>query len=232
MSETFDQAAYWKERHRKLRGDHRATGNISRSPEQMLQRKIVQAYFYSTLVNALMAERRDPRSWRAGSSGTTEEVLDIGFGTGFLGSLLTLQGISYTGYDLSEVAVEDAAAMCPQAAYKLHNIVETPAQPSDVIIVSEVLFHIVDDAQWMSALKNIAAGLRPNGVFFFTETFVPQIQPGPAHFKARTRAMYVEALERHGMRFVRPDELKLAAMPVLKQYDPFKLSVHFVRLMA
>lgn len=231
MTESFDQAGYWRERHKKLRGDHRATGNISRSPEQMLQRKLVQAYFFNSLVLALLAESG------AGEPGSTQpnsprvpDVLDIGFGTGFLGSLLVLSGIRYTGYDLSEVAMEDSAAMCPKGRYLMRNIVQDAAMESDVIIASEVLFHIVDDAQWEAAIGNIAAGLRPTSTFIFTETFVDKIQPGPPHFKPRTRSLYAEAFRRHGMLFVRPGELRLAQMPAFEQYASFRKSVHFVRL--
>jgi SAM-dependent methyltransferase len=221
MAEAFDQAAYWKERHRKLRGDHRATGNISRPADQMLQRKIIQAYYFSALLRTLRAEAGDR---------LPSEVLDIGFGTGFLGSLLVPSGFDYTGYDLSEVAVEDSSAVCPEARYLVRNIVREAAQPSDFIIASEVLFHIVDDAEWSAAIGNIAAGMRPAGIFLFTETFVAELKPGPPHFKARTRAMYEAALAVHGLRFIRPEELRLAAMPVFNQYASFKGSMHFVRL--
>jgi SAM-dependent methyltransferase len=231
MTDTFDPVAYWKERHRKLRGDHRATGNISRSPEQMLQRKLIQAYFFAGMISTLLAAARDGRSWLADApvADVRRGVLDIGFGTGFLGSLLIPQGVPYTGYDLSEIAVEDAAKIAPGATYMLHDIVRAPAQPSSVILASEVLFHVVDDAQWHDALGNIAAGLDQSGLFMFTETFVATIEPGPLHFRPRTRGMYVDALARHGLRFVRNDELSLAAMPVFNQYQRFKQSLHFVR---
>jgi len=225
MAEDFDQVAYWRERHRKLRGDHRATGNISRSPEQMLERKIIQAYFFSAVVRAILAEKRDPSSWLAGSG---RRVLDIGFGTGFLGSLLAAD-LPYAGYDLSEIAMEDAARMCPEGRYSLRNIAREPAEPAEIIIASEVLFHIVDDADWRAALRNIASALPPDGIFLFTETFVERVAPGPAHFKPRTRLLYEEALEAAGLRFLRPGELRLADRPVFNQYAPFLRTAHFVR---
>jgi len=225
MAEDFDQVAYWRERHRKLRGDHRATGNISRSPEQMLERKIIQAYFFSAMVRAILAEKRNSASWLAGSG---RRVLDIGFGTGFLGSLLA-PDLPYAGYDLSEIAMEDAARMCPEGRYSLRNIAREPAEPAEIIIASEVLFHIVDDADWRAALRNIARALPPDGIFLFTETFVERVAPGPAHFKPRTRVLYEEALEAAGLRFLHPGELGLADMPVFNQYAPFLRTAHFVR---
>ena len=225
MAEDFDQVAYWRERHRKLRGDHRATGNISRSPEQMLERKIIQAYFFAAMVRAILAEKRNSASWLAGSG---RRVLDIGFGTGFLGSLLA-PDLPYAGYDLSEIAMEDAARMCPEGRYSLRNIAREPAEPAEIIIASEVLFHIVDDADWRAALRNIARALPPDGIFLFTETFVERVAPGPAHFKPRTRVLYEEALEAAGLRFLHPGELGLADMPVFNQYAPFLRTAHFVR---
>lgn len=225
LSASFDQAAYWRERHRKLRGDPRAAGNISSPPEDVLQRKIVQAYFFAALVRSILAEKRNPSSWLAGSG---RRVLDIGFGTGFLGSLLA-PDLPYAGYDLSEIAMEDAARMCPEGRYSLRNIAREPAEPAEIIIASEVLFHIVDDGDWRAALRNIARALPPDGIFFFTETFVERIEPGPAHFKPRTRVLYEEALEAAGLRFLHPGELRLADIPVFNQYPPFLRTAHFVR---
>lgn len=197
----------------------------------MLQRKLVQAYFFSAVVQALAAEIFPLKSTQGSLSavGTPIEVLDIGFGTGFLGSLLTLAGFRYSGYDLSEVAVEDSAAMCPDADYSVRNIVDSAAPANDVIIASEVLFHIVDDWQWESALGNIRKGMRETSILMFTETFVGAVKQGPPHFKPRTRAMYSEALRRNGLRFVRPEELLCGRMPVFNQYVKFTNSVHFVR---
>jgi SAM-dependent methyltransferase len=159
-------------------------------------------------------------------------VLDIGFGTGFLASLLVPQGIPYIGYDLSEIAIEDAATMTPGAIYLQRDIVREPAQQSRIILASEVLFHIVDDALWLNALGNIAAGLPENGIFVFTETFVEHIEPGPPHFRPRTKAMYESALAQHGMRFVREGELAVTRLPVFNQYEHFRASLHLVRINA
>ncbi len=225
LSASFDQAAYWRERHRKLRGDPRAAGNISSAPEEMLQRKIVQAYFFAAVVRSILAEKRNPSSWLAGSG---RRVLDIGFGGGLLGSLLA-PDLSYAGYDLSEIAVEDAARMCPEGRYSLRDIARAPAEPAEIIIASEVLFHIVDDADWRAALRNIASALPPDGVFLFTETFVERVELGPPHFRRRTRAMYEQALEAAGLRFLLPGELRLADSPVFRQYPPLLRTTHFVR---
>lgn len=225
MPKPFDQAAYWRERHRKLRGDHRATGNISRPSEEMRQRKIVQAYFFASLVHAVLAEKRKSQGWLAGPG---RRVLDIGFGNGLLGSLLA-PDLPYVGYDLSEIAVEDASRICPEGRYRRHDIVTSRAEAAEIIIASEVLFHIVDDGQWREALRNIAAGLPADGLLFFTETMVDRIEPGPAHFKPRTRAMYEAALSDAGLRFLRPEELRLAEAPVFGEYAPFVRSAHFVR---
>jgi len=225
LSASFDQAAYWRERHRKLRGDPRAAGNLSSAPEKLLQRKIVQAYFFAALVQSVLAEKRDPSSWLAGSG---RRVLDIGFGAGLLGSLLA-PDLPYAGYELSEIAVEDAARMCPQGRYSLRDIARAPAERAEIIIASEVLFHIVDDCDWRAALRNIAAGLPPDGIFLFTETFVERVESGPPHFRPRTRAMYEQALEAAGLRFLQPGELRLADSPVFRQYAPLLRTAHFVR---
>ena len=222
-ADNFDQVAYWRERHQKLRGDHRATGHISRSPAEMRQRKVYQAYYYAAILH-LLKKQFFPEGETA--------ISDIGCGTGFLASLVSEVGFSYFGYDISPVAVEDSAAMAPAANFSIHNIVEAPPKPADIVIASEVLFHIVDDAQWHNAIANIKAAMKPNGVFMFTETFVAEIDDNmPKHFRPRTRAMYVEALAKHGLRFMDDGEAITSRIPVFTENSNYRTTMHLVTVL-
>lgn len=221
MQETtnFDQVAYWLDRHEKLRGDHRATGNITTSHAEMLHRKLYQAYLFSTIANML----RDtvlPGGVRLAT------VLDIGFGTGFLASILSNTGFIYTGFDLSAIAVEDASRLAPSANLFVKNIVYDSAPISDIIFASEVLFHIVDDEQWLAAIKNISSAMHSRSILIFTETFVSSMTKSPPHFRPRTRSLYEEAFSKCGLRF-NDSELPLSNMPVFAENLTFMKSFHF-----
>ncbi|MDX0498673.1 class I SAM-dependent methyltransferase [Sinorhizobium medicae] len=218
----FNQVSYWVERHKELRGDHRATGNRSRSPEEMRQRKIYQAYFFACLAQLL-------RGAALNGDDRAAEVLDIGFGTGFLASILTRTGFIYTGYDLSPVAVEDSLKLAPQANLIVRNIVEEIPQKSDIIFASEVLFHIVDDTQWKAAVRNIASAMKPNSFFVFTETFVETVSDQLPHFKPRTRQAYEELFKECGLRFVPDCATVIQQMPVFTENVNFTRSVHLVK---
>lgn len=218
MSTNFDQVSYWRDRHEKLRGDHRATGNISGSHEEMLRRKIYQAYLFSALASMLRT------AVLKNKDSTT--ILDIGFGTGFLASILTNTGFVYTGFDLSPIAVEDSSLLAPKANLQVGNIVTDTLPTSDIIFASEVLFHIVNDASWHMAISNISKAMHLNSILIFTETFVSEIGKHPPHFRARTKAMYEDAFEKVGLRFAR--NLAVLTMPVFSQNTTFRKSVHLV----
>jgi SAM-dependent methyltransferase len=111
-------------------------------------------------------------------SGT--RVLDVGSGTGFYMRLWKHAGVSaVTGSDLTGIAVSRLLETFPtQEILRLD--IGAPFSPFFVeelgrfqaISAYDVMFHIVDDARYERAIRNVSALLSPGGVFFFSDLFL------------------------------------------------------------
>jgi SAM-dependent methyltransferase len=104
-------------------------------------------------------------------------VLDVGSGTGFyIRRWQELGAGSITGCDLTQSAVDRLARRHPEVPF-LQLDISAPLTSLergsfDVVSCMDVLFHITDDAQYRSAVANIAALLRPGGHFILSENFL------------------------------------------------------------
>lgn len=103
-------------------------------------------------------------------------VLDIGSGTGFyIDCWQKLGAGQIAGADLSAFAVEKLAQRFPKYRFSQLDIsAEAPpaGQTFDAISCMDVLFHIVDDARFHQAIRNIAALLKPGGYFIYSDNFI------------------------------------------------------------
>lgn len=108
---------------------------------------------------------------------SSARVLDVGSGTGFYLDRWQRAGAKeVVGLDLTEAAVANLATRFPDLEIHLgdisHGATELPASSFDVVSAFDVLFHIVDDDLFSSALRNIARLLRPGGIFLWSDLFV------------------------------------------------------------
>src|SRR5256885_1748782 len=105
-------------------------------------------------------------------------VLDVGSGTGFWLEVWRSLGVrALTGVDLTEVAVRKLREKYPDVQVMQQDISDPKALPGktgqfDVISVIDVLYHITKDRDYRQAISNIAALLKPNGYFIFSENLV------------------------------------------------------------
>jgi len=105
------------------------------------------------------------------------KILDIGSGTGFYIDQWKELGMKrITGSDFTETAVSHLKARHPGSEFYVLDIGgdQTIWQGGsfDMISAMDVLFHIVDDARYERAIKNIHALLKPGGWFLWTENFL------------------------------------------------------------
>src|ERR1043166_8271428 len=106
------------------------------------------------------------------------EVLDVGSGTGFYVDRWLRLGARVTGLDLTEIAVAELSRAFPAARFLRADIGASldgvPLAPGwfDAVSAFDVLFHIVDDAQYARAFENIPSLLRPGGWFLGPENFL------------------------------------------------------------
>src|SRR5947209_2784284 len=103
-------------------------------------------------------------------------VLDVGSGTGFyLAEWLRAGAAQVVGSDLTDIATERLADAFPQAEIVQLDISDEPIFPPgsfDAISAFDVLFHIVDDGRYRTALLNISSLLRDGGHLFLSENLL------------------------------------------------------------
>ena len=59
----------------------------------------------------------------------------------------------------------------PEMAADLAEVIDSLGAPVDYVSAIGVMFHIVDDAKWLVALKTLAAMLKPSGIMFIGGDF-------------------------------------------------------------
>jgi len=109
---------------------------------------------------------------------TKVNVLDIGSGTGYYIDCWKSLGVrSVTATDITAIAVEELRKKFPGLkCYQVDIGDNLPEVLHDkqyhIISAFAVLYHIVDDARYLTAFENIFQLLRPGGYLIFTENFV------------------------------------------------------------
>lgn len=97
-------------------------------------------------------EQRSPNNERT--------LLDLGCGSGWLGSKLLRRG-KVSGLDLSPKGVERGRRLYPDITFHVGNLVDfRPTDFYDVVVSSEVIEHVADKAAFM---QTILACVRPGG---------------------------------------------------------------------
>ncbi len=96
-------------------------------------------------------------------------ILDVCCGTGHLAGLLATRGYRITGVDISEYMIRHARENVPSADFHLGNIAEiAPAGPFDgAASTFDSLNHLLSLKELKAAFRNVAAGLKPGGLFAF-----------------------------------------------------------------
>jgi 2-polyprenyl-3-methyl-5-hydroxy-6-metoxy-1,4-benzoquinol methylase len=138
--------------------------------------------------------RESPAASGSGSGWLGKRALDVGAGTGFYVDRWQRLGADVTGLDLTDVAVSELARSFPQAAFVRADIGGAPGDiplalgTFDAVSAFDVLFHIVDDAAYEQAFRNIAALLKPGGWFFWSDNFLRHPAERVQHQVSRTLA--------------------------------------------
>jgi SAM-dependent methyltransferase len=106
-----------------------------------------------------------------------QRVLDVGSGTGFyIERWHELGAGSVTGSDLTDVAVRKLREKHPGDAFVQFDAGGNgrPFEDASFSLISmvDVLYHIVDDANYRRAFDNVFALLQPGGHFVFSENFL------------------------------------------------------------
>jgi SAM-dependent methyltransferase len=200
----FDNRKYWEAR---LRKHYSLAGvgylGLGRRFNEWMYR--VRGEVFDRVVQGL----RPGSGERSAVSGWSDaEVLDVGAGTGFYVDRWQKLGARVTGLDLTEVAVEELSRCFPSARFVRADIGReldgVPLAPGsfDAVSAFDVLFHIVDDAEYARAFSNIASMLKPGGWFLWSDNFLRHPTERSTHQVSRTLAESTRCVEAAGFEVV------------------------------
>lgn len=82
-------------------------------------------------------------------------VVELGCGTGRLGSLLAPRAASYVGLDFAPRLVEEARRFAPAAEFRVADLRTDPIPEADAYVATEVLEHVDDD---LALLRRLPRG--------------------------------------------------------------------------
>jgi SAM-dependent methyltransferase len=130
-------------------------------------------------------------------------ILDVGSGTGFYIDFWRSLGVgSISGSDLTEVSVCRLRERFPDLAFHQLDIGGELSpdllSKADIVSAFDVLFHIVDDARFERAIRNISQLLKLGGVFCFSDLFLHGKAEISTHMVCRPLSHVEEVLARFG----------------------------------
>ncbi len=177
----FDQNSYWIDRHQRLKGDPRSVGHAGKTLEENLAAELRIKHWVSCAARILKPY---------GS------VLDIGCGYGRVAGSFCDAGYSYTGLDISDVAIEAARQSEPRGRYLLGSpLTETFHERFDLVCVLYVFVHFVDDSDWLALINRISNWLTPGGGLLFADSFPAELACPAPHVKLRPMSHYETAFK-------------------------------------
>ena len=196
----FDNRAYWESR---LREHYSLAGvgylRLGRRFNEWMYR--IRGDVFDRVVAGL-------ENGALGSGWNGASVLDVGAGTGFYVDRWRRLGARVTGLDLTDVAVDELTRCFPGERFVRADIGgpldQVPLEPAsfDAVSAFDVLFHLVDDAAYARAFRNIAAVLKPNGWFLWSDNFLKAGTERIAHQASRPLAESVRLVEAAGFSVV------------------------------
>ena len=136
-------------------------------------------------------------------------ILDVGSGTGFYVAIWRSLGVqSITASDLTTVAVERLKTVYPDvASVQLDIGASVQAQgfagTFDVVTAFDVLFHIIDDLRFRTAIFNVSSLCRSGGYFLFSDNFLHGRTVRTPHQVHRSLEDVTAVLEEAGLRVVK-----------------------------
>ena len=189
---------FWEER-LASQFDVRGTGETRLS---LAYNQACYALRRSVLERALSAAGFDPRGRR---------VLDVGCGAGFFTAYYLERGAIVTGVDIAQTSVDRLSQRHPEARFLRADVSETRPEGSyDLVNAFDVLYHIVDDRAWASAVANLAEVVARGGLLLITDAF-EEWEGLASHNRMRALERYRAALEPRGFRLapLRPTHVLL-----------------------
>ncbi|MFJ9558540.1 class I SAM-dependent methyltransferase [Streptomyces fuscichromogenes] len=127
-------------------------------------------------------------------------VLDAGCGKGHFARSLARCGHHVDAFDASEAAVAHARAEGGGPRYTVAGLDEWRSPwLYDVVLCVDVLFHVLNDAQWAAGLRNLASLVRITGRLIVTDEHTDEAVPRGDYILHRPISAYRGELEPLGL---------------------------------
>jgi 2-polyprenyl-3-methyl-5-hydroxy-6-metoxy-1,4-benzoquinol methylase len=192
MMSSAEAKAYWDQRHRTL-DDLRSGGDATFD-------RTTNEIFYYWRMGLLL------RGIGLSSSPTAPlRMLDAGCGKGWFARALVRCGHQVDAIDGSEEAISHCRALAggPNFARSSLDTWRTPFL-YDVVYAIDVMFHVLDDEEWRSAVRNLASLVRLTGRLVLSDWIDEERAYFGRHQAVRPPSTYREVL---GSRFIHDDVL-------------------------
>ncbi len=191
----FEETSYWRQR---VKGDadlgvvgHRSLG------------RGYNEYIYRRRTDCLLEALRllDIRPSQC-------NVLDLGCGSGYYATFWKELGVSeLTGIDIADAGVDGLREKFPEYTFLEADLTQAAAAariggPYSIVTLFDIIYHIIDDAAALNALKIAAGALKPTGVLLLFEQLAPKDYSLLSHVKFRGKMNYLALLEAAGLEIV------------------------------
>lgn len=201
----YSTQSYWEERLRR-RFDLTGAGCIVLGPR------------YNARLYRARAEALERALRTAGYTLRGADVLEVGCGTGFYTEYcLKCQVDTYVGVDITSVSVETLRERYPnlrfiQADISADEISEID-EKFDVVLAADVLFHLVDDAAFEKAIRNLCSALCPGGLLIVSDVFSASTVQVASHVRLRSLEMYNRTLVENCVRILHVEPIFALLQP-------------------
>jgi 2-polyprenyl-3-methyl-5-hydroxy-6-metoxy-1,4-benzoquinol methylase len=187
-----EAAEFWNERHQR-ESDLRSGGHISFD-------EATNHMFYMRRL-ALLMDLVGLQS----SPAAPLFLLDAGCGKGWFARSMARFGHSVDAIDASPAAIEACRAAAPDTPGRTPSYAVStlsgwaPACLYDVVYSVDVLFHILDDAEWAASVRSLAGLVRLGGTLAVSDWDVPEARVLGNYQVVRSRPQYDALLGQRGL---------------------------------
>ena len=183
-----DNETYWIARHRKYRGSLLSVGKIGTS-----HAKNLASYAKKKRRLCDILRRRRLLNLRGKS------FLDAGCGVGEMSEVAYALGAEVFGVDASPVAIRQTAARLGGVNFRVDSLQNFSfGRTFDVVLCADVLYHVIDDLNWETAVRNLAA--HTGGILIIIDQLKSEPARPSLHVRFRTLKMYDDVLAECGLR--------------------------------
>lgn len=178
-----DNSQYWIDRHQKHLGRLVSVGDIRRSEDENLSLYAMKKRTVLVVLKLLGLGDLVGRS-----------VLDVGCGIGLISELFYVLGGRVTGIDASNEAIESARYRCPSGRFQVSSVVDfSLPERFELVFCADVLYHVIDDANWNLTLKNLVGHLALGGWLVLIDQLREEPYSPAPHVRFRSYDMYRQA---------------------------------------